>query len=78
MTPDTPAILAHANVPPMQRRTAGAAGEFGPILPITLALSTGDPLGSALILTAFVALAVIATRRSRSPKGSRRLRPESA
>ncbi len=39
---------------------AGAAGEFGPILLITLALSTGDPLGSALILAAFVALAVIA------------------
>ncbi len=38
---------------------AGAAGEFGPILVITLALSTVDPLKSAVILAAFVALSVV-------------------
>lgn len=38
---------------------AGAVGEFGPILLITLILSTGHPLHEALILIAFVALAVI-------------------
>jgi Kef-type K+ transport system membrane component KefB len=38
---------------------AGAAGEFGPILLVTLVLSTGHPLHEALILVFFVALAVI-------------------
>lgn len=38
---------------------AGAAGEFGPILLITLVLSTQSPLHNALILVAFVALAVV-------------------
>jgi Kef-type K+ transport system membrane component KefB len=38
---------------------AGAAGEFGPILLVTLVLSTGHPLHEALILIFFVALAVI-------------------
>jgi Kef-type K+ transport system membrane component KefB len=37
---------------------AGAAGEFGPILLVTLVLSTGHPLHEALILVLFVALAV--------------------
>lgn len=39
---------------------AGAAGEFGPILVVTLLFSTQSPLHSAIILIAFVALAVIA------------------
>ena len=38
---------------------AGAVGEFGPILLLTLVLSTQSELHSALILVAFVALAVI-------------------
>ena len=38
---------------------AGAVGEFGPILLITLALSTAQPLHEALVLIAFVALAVL-------------------
>jgi Kef-type K+ transport system membrane component KefB len=38
---------------------AGAAGEFGPILLITLILSTTNPLHEALILVLFVALAVL-------------------
>ena len=38
---------------------AGAVGEFGPILLLTLVLSTTQPLHEALILCAFVALAVI-------------------
>jgi Kef-type K+ transport system membrane component KefB len=38
---------------------AGAVGEFGPILLITLALSTGHPLEEGLILIAFVAIAVL-------------------
>jgi Kef-type K+ transport system membrane component KefB len=38
---------------------AGAVGEFGPILLVTLILSTGHPLHEALILVVFVALAVI-------------------
>jgi Kef-type K+ transport system membrane component KefB len=38
---------------------AGAAGEFGPILLITLVLSAQSPLHNALILVAFVALAVL-------------------
>ena len=38
---------------------AGAAAEFGPILLITLALSTGHPLHEAAILVAFVAVAVL-------------------
>ena len=38
---------------------AGAVGEFGPILLITLVLSTTQPLHEAVILCAFVALAVI-------------------
>jgi Kef-type K+ transport system membrane component KefB len=38
---------------------AGAVGEFGPILLVTLILSTGHPLHEALILMLFIALAVI-------------------
>jgi len=38
---------------------AGAVGEFGPILLITLVLSTTNPLHEAVILLAFVALAVV-------------------
>ena len=38
---------------------AGAVGEFGPILLITLILSTTHPLEEAVILLAFVALAVL-------------------
>jgi Kef-type K+ transport system membrane component KefB len=38
---------------------AGAVGEFGPILLITLILSTGHPATEALVLIAFVALAVL-------------------
>ena len=38
---------------------AGAVGEFGPILIITLFLSTGRPVGSALILIAFVIVSVL-------------------
>jgi Kef-type K+ transport system membrane component KefB len=38
---------------------AGAVGEFGPILLITLWLSTTHPFGTALILLAFIALAVV-------------------
>jgi Kef-type K+ transport system membrane component KefB len=38
---------------------AGGAGEFGPILLVTLVLSTTNPLHEALILLAFVALALI-------------------
>jgi Kef-type K+ transport system membrane component KefB len=38
---------------------AGAAGEFGPILLVTLILSGQNPAHEALILLAFVALAVI-------------------
>jgi Kef-type K+ transport system membrane component KefB len=38
---------------------AGAIGEFGPILLVTLILSTGHPLHEALILLLFIALAVI-------------------
>src|SRR6516164_3931874 len=46
---------------------AGAAGEFGPILLITLVLSAQSPLHNALILVAFVALAVlVATAAVRS------------
>jgi Kef-type K+ transport system membrane component KefB len=37
---------------------AGAVGEFGPILLVTLFLSTGHPLREAAILIAFVAIAV--------------------
>jgi Kef-type K+ transport system membrane component KefB len=37
---------------------AGAVGEFGPILLVTLFLSTGHPLREALILVVFVAIAV--------------------
>jgi Kef-type K+ transport system membrane component KefB len=37
---------------------AGGAGEFGPILLVTLVLSTGHPLHEAAILAGFVALAV--------------------
>lgn len=39
---------------------AGAAGEFGPILIVTLFFSTKTTLGSALILIAFIAVAVVA------------------
>jgi Kef-type K+ transport system membrane component KefB len=38
---------------------AGAVGEFGPILLLTLVLSTQNPLHNALILVAFVLLAVL-------------------
>jgi Kef-type K+ transport system membrane component KefB len=38
---------------------SGAAGEFGPILLITLVLSTTHPLEEAVILVAFVVLAVV-------------------
>jgi Kef-type K+ transport system membrane component KefB len=38
---------------------AGAAGEFGPILLVTLVLSTESPWHEALILVAFIALAVV-------------------
>jgi Kef-type K+ transport system membrane component KefB len=38
---------------------AGAVGEFGPILLITLVLSTGHPAHEAVILIAFVGLAVL-------------------
>jgi Kef-type K+ transport system membrane component KefB len=38
---------------------AGAAAEFGPILLVTLVLSTGHPLHEAVILVFFVALAVL-------------------
>jgi Kef-type K+ transport system membrane component KefB len=38
---------------------AGAVGEFGPIMLLTLVLSTQSALRNALILTAFVALAVL-------------------
>ena len=38
---------------------AGAIGEFGPILLVTLILSTGHPLHEAVILVVFIALAVI-------------------
>lgn len=39
---------------------AGAIGEFGPILLITLFFSTGNPISSALVLVAFVVIAVLA------------------
>ncbi len=38
---------------------AGAMGEFGPILLVTLILSTTNPLHEAAVLVAFVALAVL-------------------
>ena len=38
---------------------AGAAGEFGPILLITLVLATSHPIEEAAILVAFVALSVV-------------------
>jgi Kef-type K+ transport system membrane component KefB len=38
---------------------AGGAGEFGPILLVTLVLSTTDPLHEAAILLVFVALALV-------------------
>jgi Kef-type K+ transport system membrane component KefB len=38
----------------------GAAGEFGPILLITLILSTTNPVHEALVLVAFILLAVLA------------------
>jgi Kef-type K+ transport system membrane component KefB len=38
---------------------AGAVGEFGPILLITLVFSTQSPLNNALILLAFVAITVV-------------------
>jgi Kef-type K+ transport system membrane component KefB len=40
---------------------AGAVGEFGPIVLVTLVLSTSNAVGSALILIAFVLLAVFAS-----------------
>jgi Kef-type K+ transport system membrane component KefB len=39
---------------------AGAVGEFGPILLITLFFSTKNPLDSGLILLAFIGIAVVA------------------
>ena len=39
---------------------AGATGEFGPILLVTLVLSTTSPLHNAAILVLFIALAVVA------------------
>lgn len=39
---------------------AGAVGEFGPILLITLFFSAGNPISSALLLIAFVVIAVAA------------------
>jgi Kef-type K+ transport system membrane component KefB len=39
---------------------AGALGEFGPILLITLVLTAGSPLHNALLLVMFVVLAVVA------------------
>ena len=39
---------------------AGAAGEFGPILLITLILSTTNPVHEAFVLLAFILLAVVA------------------
>ena len=47
---------------------AGAVGEFGPILLLTLVLSTQSALHNALILVAFIALAV-GRRRARRPLG---------
>jgi Kef-type K+ transport system membrane component KefB len=41
---------------------AGATGEFGPILLVTLFLSLGSPLHEAAILLAFIVIAVIAAR----------------
>ena len=38
---------------------AGAVGEFGPIMLVTLVLSTTHPLHEAAILIAFVAVAVV-------------------
>src|SRR5262249_57397924 len=38
---------------------AGGAGEFGPILLVTLVLSTENPLHESVILLAFVALALV-------------------
>src|SRR5215208_2298900 len=38
---------------------AGAIGEFGPILLVTLILSTGHPLHEAVILVVFIVLAVL-------------------
>ncbi|HEU4392810.1 MAG TPA: cation:proton antiporter [Solirubrobacterales bacterium] len=38
---------------------AGGAGEFGPILLVTLVLSTANPLHEAAILLAFIALALV-------------------
>ncbi|HEX6206198.1 MAG TPA: cation:proton antiporter [Solirubrobacterales bacterium] len=38
---------------------AGGAGEFGPILLVTLVLSTTNPLHEAAILLAFIALAIV-------------------
>ena len=38
---------------------AGAMGEFGPILLVTLILSTSNPLHESLILVAFIVLAVL-------------------
>ena len=38
---------------------AGAIGEFGPILLVTLILSTGHPLHEAVILVIFIVLAVL-------------------
>ena len=39
--------------------SAGAAGEFGPILLVTLVLATGHPVEEAAILVGFVALSVV-------------------
>ena len=42
---------------------AGGAGEFGPILLVTLVLSTDSPLHEAVILIAFIVLALVAGAR---------------
>ncbi len=39
---------------------AGGVGEFGPILLVTIVFSTGNPVSSALLLVAFVIVAVLA------------------
>ena len=60
---------------------AGAVGEFGPILLITLVFSTQSALSNALILLAFVAIAVVvaivAVRGAGAvgPRSSARWRP---
>ncbi len=52
-----PVRCAPASAPTCSARAA--IGEFGPILLVTLILSTGHPLHEAVILVLFIALAVI-------------------